>query len=55
MSGVIAAIIVIISMESMAHSFKFIPNACLAAIIIVAVIPLIDYQVGNVMSAIFAF
>ena len=45
LSGVLAGIIVIIAIELLADCFKFIPQASLAAIVMVAVVPLIDIKV----------
>ena len=42
MSGLISAVVVIVAIELFTASFKYIPLACLAAIVIGAVSPLID-------------
>ena len=42
MSGLISAVVVVVAIELFTESFKYIPLACLAAIVIGAVSPLID-------------
>ena len=44
LSGVLAGTIVIIAIELLSDCFKYIPQASLAAIVMVAVIPLIDIK-----------
>ena len=45
LSGVLAGIIVIVAIEAASDSFRYIPQASLAAIVMVAVVPLADFRV----------
>ena len=52
LSGVLAGIIVIVAIEAAANSFRYIPQASLAAIVMVAVVPLADFRVRLAMMII---
>jgi sodium-independent sulfate anion transporter 11 len=46
-SSIVTGIVVIIALVATGPAFKYIPNACLAAITIVAAMSIFDWQVWN--------